>query len=54
MGVVAKLAGVTWEVDGSDIVTQSDGAAELHQRNMVVPECVLIVGMDDDLDHVAF
>lgn len=53
MGVVAESAGATGQADGSDVVAESDGAAELHQRNVVVPECVLIVGMDDNLNHVA-
>lgn len=53
MCVVAESAGVTRQADGSDVVIESDGAAELHQRNIVVPECVLILGMDDNLDHVA-
>lgn len=53
IGVVADSAGVTRQADGSDVVVECDRAAELHQRNIVVPECVLILWMDDNLDHVA-
>lgn len=53
MAVVAESAGATGQADGSDVVAESDGAAELHQRNTVIPECVPIVGMNDNLNHFA-
>lgn len=50
-GCIVKHAGATRQADGSDIVTEINGAAELHQCNVVVEEGVVIVGMDDDLSH---
>lgn len=37
-GVVVESARATRQTDGSDVVAESDGAAKLHQRNIVVPE----------------
>lgn len=49
---VDEQAGVTGQADGPDVVAVRDGAAELHQCNVVV-ELGVVVGMDDDLAHGA-
>lgn len=50
---VVELAGAARQTDGSDEVGVGDGAAELHQGNVVVEEGVVVVGMDDDPRHGA-
>ena len=35
-GGVEELAGFTCQADGSDVVVESDGAAELHQGSVIV------------------
>lgn len=50
---IVEQAGATGQADGPDVVAVSDGAAELHQCNVVVEESVIVVGMDDDLTHGA-
>ena len=48
-----KLAGVTRQAYRSDVVIETDCAAELHQGDVVVKRCVIVVRMDDDLGHSA-
>lgn len=47
--VVVKLAGVCCEAHRPDVVSEVNRAAELHQCNVVVIQCVVVVGMDNDL-----
>lgn len=49
-----KLAGVTRQAYRFDVVIETDCAAELHQCDVVVKQCVIVVRMDDDLGQSAF
>ena len=48
---VEDLAGATCQANWSDVVIESDRAAELHQGNVIIEQCVVVVRMDDDLRH---
>lgn len=50
---VVELAGATCQADWSDVVSESDGAAELHYSNVIVEQSVVVVRMDDDIGHSA-
>ncbi len=50
---VVELTGVTCQADRSDIVSEVDGAAKLHQGNVVVICGAVEARMYDDLGHCA-
>lgn len=47
-GAVVELAGVARHADGPDEVAVRDGAAQPHQRNVVLKVLVVVVGVNDD------
>lgn len=46
-----ELARVTGQADGSDVVGESDRAAELHQGDIIVKDGFIVLRMNDDLGH---
>lgn len=52
-GAVMEEAGVGSEAHGLDVVVVGDGAADLHQGDVVSECCVVVLFMDDDLRHAS-
>lgn len=48
-----ELAGVPGQTDGSDVVSEHDGAAEFHQGDVIVEGGFVVPRMNDDLGHIA-
>lgn len=51
---VVELTGATCQADRSDVVSEVDRAAELHQGNVVVQVRIVVVRVDKDLRHTLF
>lgn len=45
--------GAARQTDRSDVVIEGNAAAELHQGDVIVEQCVVVVGMNDDLGDAA-
>lgn len=53
MSSIVELAGVTCKADGPDVISEVNGAAELHEGDVIVEQGVVPVRMDDDLGHLS-
>lgn len=50
---IVDLTGAFCKADGPDVVSESDGAAEFHEGNVIVKQGLVPVRMDDDPRHCA-